>query len=77
MNSEVIHLTAANASGPYTIADTALAPRMDNWDNGAVHGISVHRLPNGTFALFYMGALYRSTVFLGVTMIIIQCIAVQ
>ena len=38
MNSEVIHLTAANASGPYTFADTALAPRMDNWDNGAVHG---------------------------------------
>jgi hypothetical protein len=36
--------------------DTALAPRLANWDNGAVHGISVHRLPNGTYALFYMGA---------------------
>ncbi len=41
MNSEVIHLTAANASGPYTFADTALAPRMDKWDNGAVHGVSI------------------------------------
>jgi hypothetical protein len=56
MNSEVVHLTSTNASGPYTHADTALAPRMMNWDNGAVHGISVHRLPNGTYALFYMGA---------------------
>jgi len=51
MNSEVIHLTSPNATGPFSYVETALAPRGDNWDNGAVHGISVHRLPNGTYAL--------------------------
>lgn len=57
MNSEVIHLTSPNATGPFVYRETALAPRLNNWDNGAVHGISVHRLPNGTYALFYMGAM--------------------
>ena len=44
MNSEVIHLTAKNASGPYSFADTALAPRMDKWDNGAVHGTTARMI---------------------------------
>ena len=36
MNSEVIHLTSPNATGPFSYVETALAPRGDNWDNGAV-----------------------------------------
>ena len=56
INSRVIHLTSPNATGPYTRREVALGPRADAWDNGAVHGISVHRLPNKTYALFYMGS---------------------
>jgi hypothetical protein len=52
MNSEVIHLTAANASGPYSYADTALAPRMDKWDNGAVHGAASLILISAASQLF-------------------------
>jgi hypothetical protein len=54
INSEVIHLTSANATGPYVLREVALGPRAGSWDNGAVHGISVHRLPNRSYALFYM-----------------------
>eukprot|EP01052_Picozoa_sp_SAG31_P008190 SAG31_NODE_407_length_16049_cov_46.312915_14_plen_422_part_00 len=55
INSEVIHLTAPNATGPFVLQEVALAPRAAAWDNGAIHGISVHRLPNRSYALFYMG----------------------
>jgi len=55
-NSQVIHLTSPNATGPYTLIDTPLPARLDSWDNGATHGISVHRLPNKSYALFYMGS---------------------
>jgi hypothetical protein len=55
-NSRVIHLTSPNATGPYERREIVLAPRAPPaWDNGAVHGVSVHRLPNGTYALLYMG----------------------
>lgn len=56
VNSRVIHLTSPNATGPYVRREIALAPRAGMWDNGAVHGVSVHRLPNKTYAIFYMGA---------------------
>ena len=55
INSEVVHLTSPNATGPFALQEVALAPRSTAWDNGAIHGISVHRLPNKTYALFYMG----------------------
>lgn len=57
VNSRVIHLTSPNATGPYSRKEIALSPREHAWDNGAVHGISVHRLPNQTYALFYMGSM--------------------
>jgi hypothetical protein len=47
MNSRVIHLTSPNATGPFGHREVVLSPRDGHWDNGAVHGISVHRLPNG------------------------------
>ena len=57
VNSRVIHLVSPNATGPYERREIALAPRRREWDNGAVHGISVHRLPNKTYALLYMGSM--------------------
>jgi hypothetical protein len=57
VNSRVIHLTSPNATGPYGNREIVLGPRDGAWDNGAIHGISVHRLPNGTFALLYMGSM--------------------
>eukprot|EP01046_Picozoa_sp_COSAG06_P004846 COSAG06_NODE_209_length_20178_cov_4.309478_9_plen_504_part_00 len=55
-NSQVLHLTSPNSSGPFTRVGVALAPRAGHWDNGAIHGILARRLPNGTYALFYMGS---------------------
>lgn len=57
VNSRVIHLTAPNATGPFARREVVLDRRPDSWDNGAIHGISVHRLPNGTYALLYMGSM--------------------
>lgn len=57
VSSRVIHLTSPSATGPYTRREIALSPRADAWDNGAIHGISVHRLPNKTYVLFYMGSM--------------------
>eukprot|EP00051_Salpingoeca_urceolata_P033015 m.499421 g.499421 ORF g.499421 m.499421 type:complete len:559 (-) comp57271_c0_seq1:53-1729(-) len=56
INSQVIHLTAPNATGPFAGREVVLAPRDNAWDNGAIHGVTVHRLPNGTYALFYLGS---------------------
>ena len=56
-NSQVIHLTSPNATGPFTKVGVALAPRSDNWDSGAIHGIMALRLPNKTYALMYMGTI--------------------
>lgn len=55
-NSRVIHLIAKNASGPFARHDVALEPRAPPYfDSGAVHGPTIHRLPNGTYLLYYMG----------------------
>ena len=68
LNSEIIHLTSPNATGPYTIAATAPnggvalgAVGSDTaWDNGSPYGPSVHRLPNGTYVMFYQAMLRTS-----------------
>ena len=63
-NSQVIHLTSIDPLGPYSLRDVALPPRQPpHWDSGAVHGVSVHRLPSAAegeevlpeYALYYMG----------------------
>lgn len=62
-NSFVAHLTASSPEGPFVLSygnstndGAALAPRPGEWDNGAIHGVSVYRLPNRSYALFYMGS---------------------
>ena len=64
-NSRVIHLTSSTPLGPYTRQGVALGPRTTGtggsdgktsfFDSASVHGPTVHRLPNGTYALFYTG----------------------
>eukprot|EP00054_Salpingoeca_dolichothecata_P013860 m.77608 g.77608 ORF g.77608 m.77608 type:complete len:507 (+) comp20691_c0_seq1:12-1532(+) len=54
-NSEVIHLTSSSPFGPFQLRDVALAPRPGSWDDGAIHGPTIHRLNNGTYVLFYTG----------------------
>ena len=56
-NSRIVHMTAPAATGPYTPAADfdVLPPRASHWDDGATHGVTVHRLPNRSWALYYMG----------------------
>ena len=55
-NSRVVHLTASDPLGPYVRRAVALEPRAPPlWDSGAVHGPTVHALPQGGYALYYMG----------------------
>lgn len=55
-NSRVIHLTADHPLGPYARRGVALEPRPPPaWDSGAVHGPTIHRLSDGSWALYYMG----------------------
>ena len=56
ISSFVQHRVSRRPEGPFAAAGVALAPRADAWDNGAVHGVTAHRLPNGSWALFYMGS---------------------
>jgi hypothetical protein len=59
-NGEVAHAVASNMFGPYTFSDVALAPRAGLFDSGACNDVTATRLPNGTWALFYMGAKLAS-----------------
>ena len=59
-NSQVVHLTARHALGPYLRRGVALAPRMPPaWDSGAIHGPTIHRVRtaknSSIWALYYMG----------------------
>jgi hypothetical protein len=68
-NSQVIHLVSKDPLGPYALRAVALKPRPPPfWDSGAVHGVSVHALPQSAaaaarnsgrllpkYALYYMG----------------------
>ena len=72
INSEIVHLTSPNATGPYTIpphapnggvalgefdsAGGAITP----WDIGSPYAPSVHRLPNGSYVMFYQAMLRAS-----------------
>eukprot|EP00039_Didymoeca_costata_P002227 m.58391 g.58391 ORF g.58391 m.58391 type:complete len:368 (+) comp11179_c0_seq1:465-1568(+) len=47
--------TIQTLQGPYKRVGVALGPRDTAWDSGAIHGPTIHRLPNKTYALFYMG----------------------
>jgi hypothetical protein len=59
LNSEIIHLTSPNITGPYAFSPTAtndgvaLGASTDVWDNGSPSSASVHRLPNGTYCMFF------------------------
>eukprot|EP00937_MAST-01D_sp_MAST-1D-sp2_P005427 g5427.t1 len=54
-NSEVAHLVAARAEGPYRFRATALARRLGHWDAGTVHGPTVRYDPSSQlYVLFYM-----------------------
>jgi hypothetical protein len=55
-NGEVAHAVAPSVLGPYTFSDLALAPRAGLFDSGACNDVTAARLPNGSWALFYMGA---------------------
>lgn len=64
LNSEISHFTAPNTTGPYGIVPgnggLALGPSPDAWDNGSPFAPSVHRLPNGTYVMFYQAMLSTS-----------------
>eukprot|EP00912_Choanoflagellata_sp_UC4_P001691 UC4_evm6s1075 len=53
--AENVFAGRANATGPFIYQSVALAPRNGYWDDGACHGVTVHRLKNGSLAMFYMG----------------------
>ena len=55
-NGEVAHAVADEMLGPYVFADLAIGARDGFFDSGAANDVTVRRLPNGSYALFYMGS---------------------
>jgi hypothetical protein len=57
----VVHSPSYERAHTRTRAHAACVPHIPTviqaWDNGATHGVSVHRLPNKTYVLFYMGSM--------------------
>ena len=58
-NSSIVHAVADDPEGPYTLIDTILPNRgEDFWDGRMTHNPSVYRTSDGGFALFYTGSTY-------------------
>ena len=58
--SRILHaVSSRNATGPFVLRDVALGEGL-GWDGTTQHNGEVHRVPDGTYVLYYMGAQSQS-----------------
>ena len=54
-NAIIHHAVAAAPQGPFAVRGVALAPRPGHWDADIVSEPTIHRVPDGTYVMYYMG----------------------
>jgi hypothetical protein len=56
-DSQIVRGTAPTPEGPFELQEVALPGRTGSWDH-MTHNPTIHRAPDGTFLLYYLGTRY-------------------